>query len=568
LLLAILGAACNPASSPTPSPVDTAVPIAAVCERVAASGKIVVGTSADYPPFEYYDETFALTGFDVALMNGIAADLGLQAEFKDYAFDGLLSAVQLGEVDAAIAAITVTDERQALVDFSDAYYFGRGASLVRAGSGAVNLAIPAEFAGLRVGVERGTVYQSWAEANLVAPGILPETQLFVYESAADAVRDLEEERLDVVLLDDQAARNVAAGGRLEVAAEDPVGQLYAIALPKDAECLRTEVNRGLASLAQAGVVDEIARTYIGGGVLSVPTATATLTPVATLSAPTWTPTATLCLDSSQFVIDLTYDDEGGKDPPTVQPNQEFTKGWRLRNTGTCSWNANYRLAYVGGNNKAARMDGDPENVVGSVSPGHTYDFYVDLQAPSGVLGVEQGRWQMQNSARTFFGQTVWVMVEVVAPTPTRTASSQPTATQTATGTPPPSATPSATVAPPFNSLEGNTFRFLSIGREPTIPDSVLRVTFGDNGQLIGLSGCNTYSGPYVVQPAGATQGSIQITVTNVTDQVCTSPEGIMEQEQAFLAALGQVTAYAYPPKGVLITLMDAAGLDLLTGELN
>jgi polar amino acid transport system substrate-binding protein len=535
---------------------------------VESSGTLTVGTSADYPPFEYYDESFQLTGFDVALMNGIAANLGLRAEFKDYAFDGLLSAVQLGEVDAAIAAITVTDERQAIVDFSDAYYFGRGASLVRAGSPQVDLAVPADFVGLRVGVERGTIYQSWAEGNLVASGIVPETQLFVYESAADAVRDLEEERLDVVLLDDQAARIEAAAGSLEVAAEDPVGQLYAIALPKDAECLRDQVNGALNELAQAGIVDEMARIYIGGGALAVPTATATVTPPPPVPTSAWTPTATTCLDSSQFVIDLTYDDEGGKDPPTVEPNEEFTKGWRLRNTGSCTWNANYRLAYVGGNNKAARMDGDPENVVGSVPPGQTYDFYVDLEAPSGVLGVEQGRWQMQNAARVYFGQTVWVMVEVVAPTPTRTPSLQPSPTRTATGTTPPSPTPTETQPPPFNPLEGNTFRFSAIGREPTIPDTVLRVTFGNNDQVIGLAGCNTFSGAYTVEPAGATQGSLTILLAGSTDAVCDTPEGIMEQEAAFLAALSQVTAYAYPPRGVLITLMDEAGLDLLTGELN
>jgi hypothetical protein len=144
-------------------------------------------------------------------------------------------------------------------------------------------------------------------------------------------------------------------------------------------------------------------------------------------------------------------------PPPVEPNEEFTKGWRLRNTGSCSWNANYRLDYVGGNNKAARMDGDPENVVGSVPPGQTYDFYVDLEAPSGVLGVEQGRWQMQNAARVYFGQTVWVMVEVVAPTPTRTPSLQPSPTRTATGTTPPTLTEISAGA--IRPAEGNTFRF-------------------------------------------------------------------------------------------------------------
>ena len=534
---------------------------------------MVVGTSADYPPFEYYDETFQLSGFDVALMREIASHLGPAVDFKDYAFEGLLSAVQLGEIDAAIAAITVTEARAEVVDFSQPYYFGRGASLVRAEAARPALETAGGFSGLRVGVERGTVYQSWAESNLVAAGAIPESQLFVYESAADAVRDLREVRLDVVALDDQPARNEAARGDLVVAAEDPVGQLYAIALPRGAACLVDDVNAALDGLVQAGVVDALARAEIGTGALPVPTATATATAAPTAISPTATATPG-CIDSSQYVIDLTYDDKGGTAPPTVQPNQKFTKGWRLRNSGSCAWDSGYRLAYVGGNNKAALMDGEPAEVIGHVSPGQTYDFYVDLQAPSGVLGIEQGRWQMQNAARVFFGQTVWVKVNVVAPTPTRTASASPTATATPTGTTPPSATPTATesrtatTAPPSNSLEGNNFFFTSIGREPTIPDTVLRITFGNNDQVIGLAGCNTYSGTYAVVPAGAVQGSLSIEVTSLTDMLCAEPAGIMEQEQAFLQALSEVTAYSYSPKGVLIALTDSAGEDILTGELN
>lgn len=90
-----------------------------VWSRIEASRQIVVGTSADYAPFEYYDASFGLVGFGVALIRVIDDCLGPEVILKDIAFDGLEEAVLLGHVDAAIAAITITSERTELVDFSD-----------------------------------------------------------------------------------------------------------------------------------------------------------------------------------------------------------------------------------------------------------------------------------------------------------------------------------------------------------------------------------------------------------------------------------------------------------------
>jgi polar amino acid transport system substrate-binding protein len=91
--------------------------------RIQAAGKIVVGTSADYPPFEYYID-FQADGFDIALMREIGQRLGVEIEIKDFAFDGLGSALQLNQIDVAIAAISITPEREGFVDFSDVYYVG------------------------------------------------------------------------------------------------------------------------------------------------------------------------------------------------------------------------------------------------------------------------------------------------------------------------------------------------------------------------------------------------------------------------------------------------------------
>mgnify|MGYP005844337039 CR=1 FL=1 len=98
--------------------------------RVKAAGKILVGTSADYPPFEMYDSNSQLDGFDIALFRTLGEHLGLKVEFSDFAFDGLLTALRLKQVDAAIGAISVTPDRQQLVDFTNIYYVGEDAALV------------------------------------------------------------------------------------------------------------------------------------------------------------------------------------------------------------------------------------------------------------------------------------------------------------------------------------------------------------------------------------------------------------------------------------------------------
>ena len=79
--------------------------------RVQGRGEMIVGTSANYPPFEYFDDSFGFDGFDPALARALGAELGVNVVFRDIAFDGLDAALALGQVDVAMAAITVTPER-------------------------------------------------------------------------------------------------------------------------------------------------------------------------------------------------------------------------------------------------------------------------------------------------------------------------------------------------------------------------------------------------------------------------------------------------------------------------
>ena len=83
--------------------------------------KIKVAISADFKPFEYYDENGELTGFDVDLMNYIGEKIGFDIEFVDMSFDKLIPAVVNEEVACAISAITVTEERDSIIDYSREY---------------------------------------------------------------------------------------------------------------------------------------------------------------------------------------------------------------------------------------------------------------------------------------------------------------------------------------------------------------------------------------------------------------------------------------------------------------
>ena len=99
--------------------------------RIKAAGKITIGTTADSPPFSYHGNNLPWDGFDIQLMNEIGKRLGLQVNYVDIPFEGLTGALQLNQIDAAIAAISVTPEREGYVDFTNIYYVGEDGLLAR-----------------------------------------------------------------------------------------------------------------------------------------------------------------------------------------------------------------------------------------------------------------------------------------------------------------------------------------------------------------------------------------------------------------------------------------------------
>ncbi|MCB0116325.1 MAG: transporter substrate-binding domain-containing protein [Caldilineaceae bacterium] len=437
--LALILAACQgstPSVPAVPAATNTPVPAAAPqdpWERIQQSGKMVVGTSADYAPFAYYSQNFVPIGFEPALISAIGKELGVQVELVDMAFEGLPAAIQLGQIDVAIAAISVTPQRSAVLDFSDIYYVSQSAVLANEQVAVDVISSLEQLSPYRIGVQRGSIYEEQIEDQLVATGLTSSVNIHSYVLLDNAIRDLSQGIIDVVVLDAPAAEAAASRSGIRVLSEGLQREQYGIAMLKGADTLRSEVNRTLAQLRDSGVLTELARANLAvqpEHIVPLPSATpapAEPTATAVADAPTATPAApAACLDGMKWVADLNYDDGNMKNPPVFQPGQGFTKSWRVLNNGTCTWNSGYALTFVQGNVNGAQMGGQALAIAGTVAPGATYDLNLPLTAPL-APGTYQGFWQMRNDKRVPFGQRIWAGILVpgaptATPAPTQTPS--------------------------------------------------------------------------------------------------------------------------------------------------
>lgn len=395
------------AAAPTPAPAADAW--AAVQQR----GRLVVGTSADYPPFAFYTDEFELDGFDVALARLLGERLGVEVEFSDMAFDGLGGALAVGQIDVAIAAISVTEGRRAVVDFSSVYHVSEDAALARVDTG-IALRSPADLAPYRVGVQEGSVYQTWLQEAGVDAGVLSPENLLAYTETTAAVDDLIAGRVDVLIADrlplEVVARDDAA---LAIVGRGLNEQQFAVALPIGSN-LTARMNEALAALQAEGVLAELAEQYLS---LEEAELAPLPTPQPAEAARSPLP-VTGCLDAMTLVAHLNLDDADMTAPPPISPGAAFQKSWRVQNIGTCTWDSSYQLTPVGGNTPAARMGGRAVALPSAVAPGQTIDLTVDLVAPL-APGVYQGFWSMRAPTGLLFGERVWVGIDVAElPTPT------------------------------------------------------------------------------------------------------------------------------------------------------
>ncbi len=188
-----------PTSTPVETPATTETPaeageeMSAVMKRVKESGKLILGTSADYPPYEFHKSINGkdeIVGFDIEVAREIAKDLGVTLEIKDMKFDGLLAALDQGVIDLVVAGMSPTPERAKSVDFSDIYYQSKQMLVVRAEDKDIITSKDA-MNGKTIGVQKGAIQETiaaeqFSTATPMALGKISDLVLALKSKRVDA----------------------------------------------------------------------------------------------------------------------------------------------------------------------------------------------------------------------------------------------------------------------------------------------------------------------------------------------------------------------------------------------
>ncbi|HLA98050.1 MAG TPA: ABC transporter substrate-binding protein [Anaerolineales bacterium] len=224
---------------------------------IKEKGTLVVGTSADYPPYESVDPTGSFVGFDIDLITEIGKRMGVEVEVKDMAFDALIAAVQEKKVDVVIAAMQASPEREEKVDFSIPYHFQKDAFIV-AGDSTLALNSPMDAAGHSIGVQTGTIQEKWVLDNLVPKGT-SENQIFRYERVDQGALDVAAGRVEILFINADPAQKMADDLGLKVAlvtSETVIGG-QSIALPEGETALKAELDKYINELENEGFIQQL-----------------------------------------------------------------------------------------------------------------------------------------------------------------------------------------------------------------------------------------------------------------------------------------------------------------------
>ncbi len=228
----------------------------------AQQQKVVVGTNAEYAPFEYLDSDGKLTGFDYDLLEAIAQEEDLVLEWRDMPFDSLVGAMESGNIEVIAAGIGPTKEREKSVDFSDVYYTGSQSIISRTDYFIKDFT---ELSGKRVAVLEGSQSDLIASGETTDYGLVENASVVRFKNAASAVMELKNGGADAVLIDTIMAeiycRQTEGITSFAVPGteEDTV-----FCIKKGNSEIREMINRGLAKVKESGRYDELYQQYFVG----------------------------------------------------------------------------------------------------------------------------------------------------------------------------------------------------------------------------------------------------------------------------------------------------------------
>lgn len=226
-------------------------------DKIKKSGKLIVGTSADYPPYEFHKQVNGkdeIVGFDIEIANQLAKDLGVQLEVKDITFNGLLESLKAGKINMIIAGMNPTAERAKEVDFSKIYYTSTQAVLVRTEDKDKYKSL-SDLSGKKVGAQMTTTQEQIAKSQIKGADVKSLGKV------TDLILELKNKKVDALVVESTVAQSYAdKNSDLTVSSAhfsmETSQKGSAIAVKKDSPELVKELNKSIDKLIKDKSIDK------------------------------------------------------------------------------------------------------------------------------------------------------------------------------------------------------------------------------------------------------------------------------------------------------------------------
>ena len=232
-------------------------------EESKVPDKLIVGTNAEFPPFEYMNDKKQPDGFDIAMIKEIGKRMDKKVEIQNMEFKSLIGAMESNSINTIIAGMTKTKERQKSVDFSDSYYTSNQAIILKKDSKIKKLS---QLEGKKVGVQEGTT------GDIIASGekfgeknkVIVKTDVKRYKKGVDAVMDLKNGAIDAVVIDEKPAQEFVKNNakKLKLVVDSAGAEYYCIAITKGNTAYKEEINKQIKAIKKDGTYDKLKAKYI------------------------------------------------------------------------------------------------------------------------------------------------------------------------------------------------------------------------------------------------------------------------------------------------------------------
>jgi ABC-type amino acid transport substrate-binding protein len=218
---------------------------------------LVIGMDATYPPFEFMDEKGKFSGVSVAMGEQIAKKLGKPVEFRNINFDGLIPALQTGQIDLIISSVTANEQRRKSIDFSDPY-LKTGLSILAAKNSTVNSGEDLKTPGRRLTVRIATTGEQWCRE------FIPDAKLVALDTDAACVLEVVNGTVDAWVYDQISVMNYHAKHpeRTRALLAPLREEVWAVGLKKGRDDLKATVNEVIAQMKKDGAFAKLADQFL------------------------------------------------------------------------------------------------------------------------------------------------------------------------------------------------------------------------------------------------------------------------------------------------------------------